>query len=124
MTVVLSQLLVCLGCPIVVFGQVPASSSVATQKSHVERFSTPEMRAEKVEAETTAKLTTNPKDSEALNLRALARMRFGRYQEAAEDLRRAVSLNPKIAVYQANLGFVLWKLNHFEESIAAERAAL
>jgi len=124
MTVVLSQLLVCLACSMAAFAQAPASSSAATRKSHVERFSTPEMRAEKAESETTARLKANPKDSEALNLRALARMRFGRYQEAAEDLRRAVSLNSKSAVYQANLGFVLWKLNHFEESIAAERSAL
>ena len=56
-----------------------------TERSHVERFSTPEMRAERVETETSARLAANPKDTEALNLRALARMRLGRYQEAGDD---------------------------------------
>jgi tetratricopeptide (TPR) repeat protein len=111
------------------FAQTAASAQTAPQtapsaRSHVGRFSTTEMRAERVETDQTAKLAANPNDTEALNLRALARMRFGRYQESYEDLRRAASLKPNNADYQANLGFALWKLGRVEEAINAERAAI
>ncbi len=93
-------------------------------RSHVERFSSPESLAERDETEAAAKLSKNPSDAEALNARAHARMRLGRYQEAHEDLRRAVSLKPANADYHANLGYVLWKIGRAAEAIAAERAAL
>ena len=48
------------------------------ERSHVERFSTPEVRAEKAEADANAKLTANPNDDTALDARAVARMRLGR----------------------------------------------
>jgi tetratricopeptide (TPR) repeat protein len=93
-------------------------------RSHVERFSTPQMRAERAEAEATARLTADPKDAASLNSRALARMRLNRYKEAYEDLRQAVSLKPATADYQANLGYVLWRLGRAAEAIEAERAAI
>ncbi len=93
-------------------------------RSHVERFSTPEIRAEKAEADATAKLDTNPRDAEALNGRALARLRLNHYQDAYEDLRQAVALNRANSEYQANLGYALWKLGRANEAIEAERAAL
>lgn len=93
-------------------------------RSHVERFSTPEIRAEKAEADAAAKLKTNPSDAEAMNARALARVRLDHYQDAYEDLRQAVALNPANASYQANLGYVLWKLGRANEAVEAERAAL
>ena len=58
----------------------------------------------------TARLATNPNDDQALNARALARMRLGRNKDAYEDLKRALSLKPDNSDYQANLGYVLWKL--------------
>lgn len=96
----------------------------APLRSHVERFSTSEAKAEKVEAQATAKLKTNPNDAAALNERSLALLRLNRYQEAYRDLRLAVELKPTEAVYQANLGYVLWKLSRAVEAVAAERAAL
>ena len=57
----------------------------AQERSHVERFSTPEVRAERSEAEAGAKLAVNPNDDQALNERAVARMRLGRYEEAQAD---------------------------------------
>ena len=51
-------------------------------------------------------------------------MRLGRNQEAYADLSQAVSLKPDNSDYQANLGYVLWKLGKPEEAVAAERAAL
>lgn len=96
----------------------------AAPRTHVERFSTPEMRAEREESTATAKLNVNPNDADALNARSVARMRFGRYREALEDLRRAVALQPANADYQANLGYVFWKLGRPAEAIAAERAAV
>src|SRR5262249_30658024 len=78
----------------------------ARERSHVERFSTPEMRAERAEVIANERLAKNPNDAEALNLRAVARLLFGRYQESYEDLRRAVTLNPNKAEFQANWGYV------------------
>jgi superkiller protein 3 len=82
------------------------------------------MRAERSEAEASATLKGNPDDSAALNARALARMRLGRYAEAHDDLLRAMKLRPADAEYQANFGYVLWKLGRAAEAIDVERAAL
>jgi tetratricopeptide (TPR) repeat protein len=107
-----------------------ASSSAQTppaapgMRSHVERFRTPEIRAEKAEADATANLKTNPIDAESLNERGLARLRLNHYQDAYEDLRQAVALNPANSNYQANLGYSLWKLGRATEAIEAERGAL
>jgi tetratricopeptide (TPR) repeat protein len=108
------------------FGAVskPIIAQQLKEKSHVERFSSPEVRAERDEAAATTKLTANADDDQALNARALARMRLGLYKEAYEDLRRAVALKPTDSDYQANLGYVLWKLARPDEAIASERAAL
>jgi tetratricopeptide (TPR) repeat protein len=117
---IINAIAVALICATGICGQTPAT----TVRSHVERFSSPETRAGLAEAEATNKLNANPNDAEALNARALARMRFGRYQEATEDLRRAVALKPAAADYQANLGYALWKLGRPQEAVNAERAAL
>lgn len=114
-------LLFSLACLGVVAAQNPAAPK---ERSHVERFSTPEVRAERSESDATAKLATNPKDDAALNMRSVARMRLGRYNEALEDLRGAIALKPGNAEYQANFGYVLWKLGRAEEAVSAERAAL
>ena len=111
--------LVCFG---VIVGQ--SSEPPAKERSHVERFSTPEVRAERAETDASAKLVTNANDDQALNARALARLRLGRNNEAFEDLKRAISLKPDSSDYQANFGYVLWKLGRPEEAISAERAAL
>src|SRR5918912_1657627 len=109
----------------VVCGQGPATAPAqAPVRSHVERFSSPAMRAERAETEATEKLKANPNDPEAFNARALARMHLGHYKEAYEDLRRAVAIKPTDAEYQANFGYVLWKLGRASEAVAAERAAL
>jgi tetratricopeptide (TPR) repeat protein len=109
-------------CLQVAAGQPSAQQS--KERSHVERFSTPEVRAEKAEADANARLATNPNDDVALNSRALARIRLGRNPEAYEDLRRAVSFKPQSSEYQANLGYVLWKIGKPQEAVSAERAAL
>jgi tetratricopeptide (TPR) repeat protein len=107
------------------FASVPAQSSgPPKERSHVERFRTAENRAERAEADANAKLTANADDDSALNARSLARMRLGRYSEAYDDLRRAVTLKPNNSEYQANLGYVLWKLGRAAEAVTAERTAL
>src|SRR5437667_4409401 len=100
------------------------SAQQPRERSHVERFSTPEAKAGRDETEASAKLAANPNDDQALSSRAIARIRLGRYHEAFEDARRAVSLKPADSDYQANLGYVLWKLGRPEEAINAERTAL
>jgi tetratricopeptide (TPR) repeat protein len=101
-----------------------AKAQNAATRSHVERFSTPKDRAERDEAETSAKLKSNPDNDEALSLRANARMRLGRYNEAFEDIRRAAQLKPANAEYQASLGYALYKLGRPKEAVETERAAL
>ncbi|HEY0407871.1 MAG TPA: tetratricopeptide repeat protein, partial [Pyrinomonadaceae bacterium] len=118
---VLQAILLCTVCAAGVIAQAQTS---APARSHVERFSAPEARAERAEQDATAKLNLNANDTEALNARAYARMGLGRYKEAYEDLRRAVALKPANAEYQASLGYTLWKTGLQAEAIAAERAAI
>lgn len=101
-----------------------SSPAAASTRSHVERFSAPEDRAGRDEAEANAKLAANPDDASALNTRALARMRLGRHAEAHADLRRAVTLAPSNADYHAGLGYALWKLSRPAEAVNALRTAL
>lgn len=117
-----------LSCAVNARAQTPQTETTAAAasapRSHVERFTTPKARAERDEAEATARLAASPSDAEAFSRRALARMRLGRYAEAYEDARRAATLKPSDADYQASLGYVLWKLGRVAEAIQAERAAL
>jgi tetratricopeptide (TPR) repeat protein len=110
----------------VCFVTTAAQSSLTTvkEKSHVERFSTAEVRAEKAEADASAKLAANPNDDVALNARALARIRLGKTGDAYQDLVKATTVKPENSDYRGNLGYVLWKLGKFGEAIDAERAAL
>src|SRR6184192_1469580 len=102
MIVRLSQFMLAFISATCVFSQFSLAPDVrAQERSHVERFSTPEARAERVEAEANQKLAAKPNDTEALNLRGLARIRFGRYPEAYKDLSRAVALKPDNSDYQA-----------------------
>jgi Flp pilus assembly protein TadD len=121
-------IVICLYTLAPVFAQTatPATSpsSPTPARSHVDRFSSTEVRAERDERDATAKLTVNPNDVEAINARAYARMALGRYKEAYEDLRRAVTLKPTSAEYQAGLGYTLWKIGRHNEAVEAERSAL
>ena len=100
------------------------AQTAAPGRSHVERFSSVETRAERAEAEATRKLAADPRDAAAFNSRGVARLFLGRYREAAEDLARAVALRPDSADFQANYGSALWKLGRPDEAVAAERAAV
>lgn len=117
---VLHLIIICLGSAAGISAQTPAPAA----RSHVERFSTMEVRAERQEQDANAKLLANPNDAEALNARAYARMSLGRYKEASEDLSRAVALKPANAEYQAGLGYALWKIGRHAEAIEAERKAV
>jgi tetratricopeptide (TPR) repeat protein len=105
----------------VLYGQTPTTPPVL---SHVQRFSTPEARAAKIEQDTTAKLQTTPADPQVINERALARLRLRKFSEAYEDLKHVLELKPDNAEYKANLGYVLWKLGRGDEAIQAERDAV
>jgi tetratricopeptide (TPR) repeat protein len=118
---VLQLLVICFGMATGVFAQAP---NPTPQRSHVERFRSTEARAERAEADATAKLNTNANDVDTLNARAYARMGVGRYKEAYDDLSRAVALQPAQAEYRASLGYALWKIGRHTEAIEAERAAI
>jgi tetratricopeptide (TPR) repeat protein len=95
----------------------------ATTRSHVERFSSPQVKAEKQESDATQLIKSNPQDAENYNKRALARMRLARYQDAYEDLKQAASLKPDNADYLANLGYVLWKIGKPNDAIQMLKTA-
>lgn len=97
---------------------------LAQTRTHVERFSTPEARAARIERETSEKLTQENSNAELFNERAVARLRLQKYAEALSDLEKAVALDKSNADYRANLGYVLWKLGRAAEAVAAEREAL
>ncbi|MBA3768265.1 MAG: tetratricopeptide repeat protein [Acidobacteria bacterium] len=123
---VIQLTLVCFGSAVGVSAQqtpTPVTPPPAV-RSHVERFSSPQVRAERTEADATSKLTAHPNDPELLNTRAYARMSLGRYKEAYEDLLRAVALKPMSAEYQAGLGYTLWKIGRHTEAVEAERKAV
>ena len=113
--------IICLSAATSLWAQVPGPSQA---RSHIERFTAPAVRAERIETDTSARLASNPNDAEALNSRAYARMSLGRYPEAAEDLRRAVGLKPENAEYHAGLGYALWKIGRHTEAIEIERKAI
>jgi tetratricopeptide (TPR) repeat protein len=118
---VLQLLVICFSGATSLVAQSPTSDP---QRSHVERFSSSEARAERAEVAATARLNTNSNDVDALTARAYARMGTGRYKEAYDDLSRAVALQPEHAEYRASLGYVLWKIGRHSEAIEAERAAI
>ena len=103
---------------------VGQTGSPTSSRSHLERFTTPQARAERDEAELSEKLKVDPNNAQNLNLRAYARMGLGNYVEAVQDLRRAVALDPKRAEFQANLGYALWKTGRRAEAVSAQREAL
>ena len=96
----------------------------AVTRSHVERFTTSKERAEQAESIANVRLASNQNDAAAFNLRGVARLRLGRYLDSYADLRRAVTLKPDSTEYQANLGYVLWKLGKVEEALAVTRTAV
>src|SRR6266567_8420005 len=102
--------------------QTPALAQV--RPTHIERFRSPRAQAESAEGESEASLASDPANVEALNARALARARLGRFQEAYDDLQRAAVLNPTKAETQANLGYILWNLGRKTEARRAEQAAI
>lgn len=116
-------LAVCLIGGPVALAQAPTPTP-SPERSHVERFTTQKERAQQAETVANSRLATNQNDANAFNLRAVARLRLGRYAESYEDLRRAVTLKPDNAEYQANLGYVLWKLGKAQEAISATRTSL
>jgi tetratricopeptide (TPR) repeat protein len=119
---IVQLVIICLSAAASLWAQVPPGPSQA--RSHIERFTAPAVRAERIETDTSARLASNPNDAEALNSRAYARMSLGRYPEAAEDLRRAVGLKPENAEYHAGLGYALWKIGRHTEAIETERKAI
>src|SRR5260370_34579534 len=108
--IIKSSVVVMLMLALVGTASAQASARQAKERSHVHRFSTPEDKADHDEIAASARLAANPNDDQALNARAIARMRLGRHNGAYEDLRRAITLKPADSDYQANLGYALWKL--------------
>lgn len=108
------------------FLAVPALGGAQQQPeaSHVERFTPQEVRWQRTEQETSAKLAKNSNDSAALYERGTARINLGRVGEAVGDLREAARLDSKSADDRAGLAYGLWLLGQPQEALAAAQAAL
>ncbi len=65
----------------------------------------------------------NPNDAEALNLLGAIAHQVGKFDIAADFLRRAVAANPSAAPYYTNLAEVLRSAGRFDEAIAAAQRA-
>ncbi|MBI1737878.1 MAG: tetratricopeptide repeat protein, partial [Acidobacteria bacterium] len=94
------------------------------EASHTERFASPTAKAERAEAQASARLRENPNDAGALADRGEARLRLGKLDEAVEDFRQAAALDPGSADSQANLAYGLWRQRRLPEALAAAQNAL
>jgi tetratricopeptide (TPR) repeat protein len=99
-------------------------SSGAPERSHVERFATPRDRAQRAEADATARLKVNASDVDTLADRAGARLRLGKLNESLADFRRAADLAPYRADVLTSYGYVLGRLNRRTDALQVLRRAL
>src|SRR5688572_27145516 len=74
-------------------------ASTKQNKTHLERFSTPQMIARKNEIEANESLQKNPNDAAALNKRGVAGIQLKKFNAAADDLKKAISINPENAEF-------------------------
>ncbi len=76
------------------------------------------------EQEADARVRANPKDSQALRARGLARLNLGNLSAASADLSRAAALRPSQAEIQSELSFALLLQGRWAEALDAARTAL
>lgn len=69
-------------------------------------------------------LATRPKDTNALNLAAIASVQSGAYGRAVELLEAALAVNAEMAETHRNLGFALTRMGRYEDAAAAYRRAV
>lgn len=69
-------------------------------------------------------LATRPKDTNALNLAAIASAQSGAYGRAVELLEAALAVNAEMAETHRNLGFALTRMGRCENATAAYRRAV
>ncbi len=94
------------------------------EASHVERFATPKVKLERTVREATGALARNPRNTQVLIDRGLARLRLGEAAAGIADLRRAVALHAGSADAQANLAYALWTTGNSKEALEAARSAV
>ncbi len=104
-------------------GAIPAFSQ-EKERSHQERFATPQSQREREERAASARLRANPNNAKALEDRGVARLRLGKVDEAVADLKRAAALNPKSPDVHADLAYALMQQRRLPEALEAARAAL
>ncbi len=102
---------------------VPARGEEA-EASHRERLVSPASSFAREEQEADAHLQKNPADAQALRARGLARLKQGKLDAAAADLKQAANLQPSQAAVKAELAFALLLGGRWDESLAAARSAL
>lgn len=71
-----------------------------------------------------AAVQANPDDIDAVAVLGSCYIKLGRHAEAAEAYRRAVALNPGIALFQQNLGMSLLRLSQHAAAESAFRKAI
>ncbi|MBI3664237.1 MAG: tetratricopeptide repeat protein [Acidobacteria bacterium] len=114
----------CALIPLLFFSSLFHLGAQEKEAPHAERFASPTARAERAEAEASARLRENPNNASALADRGEARLRLGKLDEAVQDFRQAAALDPASADSQANLAYGLWRQRRLPEALAAAQAAL
>ena len=107
--------------------QVRQAAPPAAQEkeaSHVERFATPQAKLERTVREATRALARNPRNTQMLIDRGLARLRLGQTAAGIADLRRAAALHSGSADAQANLAYGLWTTGNSREALEAALRAV
>lgn len=94
------------------------------ERSHSFRFASPEEQARQTEAELTAKLKKTPNVTKLWLERGGLRLRQGRDEEAIQDFRRALALDPKSADAHTSLGHARFAQRLFSEAQREFDAAL
>jgi len=94
------------------------------ERSHQERFASPQSQREREERVASTRLRANPNDAKALEDRGVARLRLGKVEEAVADLKRSAALNPKSPDVHADLAYALMQQRRLPEALQAARAAL
>ncbi len=94
------------------------------EESHRTRLANPQTILDGAERDAARRLKANPRDSEALRKRGLARLQAGKLTLAIADLQHAGVLEPASAEVREELAFALILDGRYSEALGLARAAL
>jgi tetratricopeptide (TPR) repeat protein len=115
----------CIGlCSLLLLACLANLSAQERVRSHQERFASPTVKSKLAEAEATARLSKNPRDTKALTERGLARLSLGLVKAGIADFEQAIALDRTSSESWASLAYGLWMQGQLAPALAAAREAL